>query len=429
MSQPSRREALKRIGATVAMFGGTSTLAAMSWDQTGVSNHAKAGQRIVRDFRTPPRSDLPEMAVSKQGDDPAALTLAAIDALGGMARFVEKGDVVAIKPNIGWDRAPIHAANTNPQVVAAVVRAAYDAGAKNVVVALREGSSSAKKAEAEGLKVMGIAEAAAWCDLIMFTMPDELQAETYKKYVHDNLKDGAAMAFAHGLNVHFGLIEPKPGVDVIMMAPKGPGHTVRGEYTKGGGVPCLVAVDQDASGKALEIGLSYCSAIGGGRSGIIETNFREECETDLFGEQAVLCGGLVELIRMGFETLVEAGYAPEMAYFECLHEVKLIVDLIYEGGIANMNYSISNTAEYGEYVSGPRVLPYDETKARMKAVLTDIQNGKFVRDFMQENAVGQPHFKATRRLNDEHQIEQIGEKLRDMMPWISAGKMVDKAKN
>jgi len=226
-----------------------------------------------------------------------------------------------------------------------------DSGAKNVVVALREGSPSAKKAEGEGLKVMGIAEAAAWCDVIMFTMPDELQAETYKKYVHDNIKPGAAIAFAHGLNVHFGLIEPKEGVDVIMMAPKGPGHTVRGEYVKGGGVPCLVAVDNDASGKALEIGL----------------------------------GGLVELIRMGFETLVEAGYAPEMAYFECLHEVKLIVDLIYEGGIANMNYSISNTAEYGEYVSGPRVLPYDETKARMKAILSDIQTGKFVRDFMSEN--------------------------------------------
>ncbi|MCK0148957.1 ketol-acid reductoisomerase [Marivita sp. S6314] len=304
-----------------------------------------------------------------------------------------------------------------------------DSGAKNVVVALREGSPSAKKAEAEGLKVMGIAEAAAWCDLIMFTMPDELQAETYKKYVHDNLKDGAAMAFAHGLNVHFGLIEPKPGVDVIMMAPKGPGHTVRGEYTKGGGVPCLVAVNNDASGRALEIGLSYCSAIGGGRSGIIETNFREECETDLFGEQAVLCGGLVELIRCGFETLVEAGYAPEMAYFECLHEVKLIVDLIYEGGIANMDYSISNTAEYGQYVTGPRILNYDETKARMKDVLTDIQQGKFVRDFMLENAVGQPTIKAARRANDEHMIEETGAKLRGMMPWISAGKMVDKEKN
>ena len=304
-----------------------------------------------------------------------------------------------------------------------------DSGSKNLVVALREGSASIAKAEGEGLKTMGIAEAAAWADVIMFTMPDELQAETYKKYVHDNIREGAAIAFAHGLNVHFGLIEPKAGIDVIMMAPKGPGHTVRGEYTKGGGVPCLVAVDQDASGKALEIGLSYCSAIGGGRSGIIETNFREECETDLFGEQAVLCGGLIELIRMGFETLVEAGYAPEMAYFECLHEVKLIVDLIYEGGIANMNYSISNTAEYGEYVSGPRILPYDETKAKMKAVLTDIQNGKFVRDFMLENAVGQPSFKAIRRMNDEHQIEATGAKLRGMMPWISAGKMVDKSKN
>ncbi len=304
-----------------------------------------------------------------------------------------------------------------------------DSGIKNVAAALRPGSPSAAKAEAEGLKVMGIAEAAKWADVIMMTMPDELQAETYYAHIHDNMKPGAAIAFAHGLNVHFKLIEPRKDVDVIMMAPKGPGHTVRGEFVKGGGVPCLVAVDQDASGKALEIGLSYCSAIGGGRSGIIETDFKEECETDLFGEQAVLCGGLVELIRMGFETLVEAGYEPEMAYFECLHEVKLIVDLIYEGGIANMNYSISNTAEYGEYVSGPRILPYEETKARMKAVLTDIQNGKFVRDFMIENKVGQPSFKATRRNNDAHQIEAVGEKLRAMMPWIAAGKLVDKSKN
>ncbi len=304
-----------------------------------------------------------------------------------------------------------------------------DSGAKNLVVALREGSPSQAKAEGEGLKVMGIAEAAAWCDVIMFTMPDELQAETYKKYVHDNIKPGSAIAFAHGLNVHFGLIEPKEGVDVIMMAPKGPGHTVRGEYTKGGGVPCLIAVDTDASGKAQEIGLSYCSAIGGGRSGIIETNFRQECETDLFGEQAVLCGGIVELIRMGFETLVEAGYEPEMAYFECLHETKLIVDLIYEGGIANMDYSISNTAEYGQYVTGPRILPYEATKKAMKESLEDIQSGKFVRDFMLENAVGQPTIKASRRANDEHQIEQVGAKLRAMMPWISEGKMVDKSKN
>ena len=304
-----------------------------------------------------------------------------------------------------------------------------DSGAKNLVIALRENSPSATKAKAEGLDVMDIAEAARWCDLIMFTMPDELQAKTYNEYVHNNLKEGAAVAFAHGLNIHFGLIEPKAGVDVLMMAPKGPGHTVRSEFTKGGGVPCLVAVDRNASGTAMEVGLSYCSAIGGGRSGIIETDFRQECETDLFGEQAVLCGGLVELIRMGFETLVEAGYDPEMAYFECLHEVKLIVDLIYEGGIANMNYSISNTAEYGEYVSGPRILPYDETKSRMKKVLEDIQSGKFVRDFMAENQVGQPSFKAIRRNNDNHQIEKVGEKLRGMMPWISAGKMVDKNKN
>ncbi|MEL6277303.1 MAG: ketol-acid reductoisomerase [Pseudomonadota bacterium] len=304
-----------------------------------------------------------------------------------------------------------------------------ESGVKDVVVALRPGSSSAKKAEAAGLKVMGIAEAAAWCDLIMMCMPDELQADAYYAHIHDNLKDGAAIAFAHGLNVHFGLIEPKSSVDVVMMAPKGPGLSVRGEFVKGGGVPCLVAVHQNATGKALEIGLSYCSAIGGGRSGIIETDFKEECETDLFGEQAVLCGGLVELIRCGFETLVEAGYEPEMAYFECLHEVKLIVDLIYEGGIANMNYSISNTAEFGEYVSGPRVLPYDETKARMKAILKDIQDGRFVRDWMTECKAGQPSFKAIRRNNDAHQIEEVGAKLRGMMPWISANQLVDKDKN
>ena len=303
-----------------------------------------------------------------------------------------------------------------------------DSGAKNLVVALREGSPSAKKAEGEGLTVMGIAEAAAWCDLMMFTMPDELQAETYRKYVKDNIRPGAAIAFAHGLNVHFGLIEAPDSVDVIMMAPKGPGHTVRGEYVKGGGVPCLVAVNNDASGKALEIGLSYCSAIGGGRSGIIETDFKEECETDLFGEQAVLCGGLVELIRMGFETLVEAGYAPEMAYFECLHEVKLIVDLIYEGGIANMNYSISNTAEWGEYVSGPRIIT-DETKAEMKRVLHDIQTGKFTSEWMQEWHSGAARFKGTRRMNDGHQIEEVGEKLRAMMPRIKSNQLVDKEKN
>jgi ketol-acid reductoisomerase len=296
-------------------------------------------------------------------------------------------------------------------------------------VALRPGSASAAKAEAQGLTVMAIAEAAAWADVIMMAMPDELQAETYYAHIHDNLRDGAAIAFAHGLNVHFGLIEPKPGVDVIMMAPKGPGHTVRGEFRKGGGVPCLVAVNQNASGRALEIGLSYCSGIGGGRSGIIETDFKEECETDLFGEQAVLCGGIVELIRMGFETLVEAGYAPEMAYFECLHEVKLIVDLIYEGGIANMNYSISNTAEFGEYHSGPQILPYVETKARMKKVLTDIQDGRFTSEWMREYKAGLPMFKAIRRNNDAHQIEEVGAKLRAMMPWIAAGKLVDKDQN
>ena len=304
-----------------------------------------------------------------------------------------------------------------------------DSGVKDLVIALRPGSSTAKKVEADGLKVMSVADAAKWADLLMMATPDELQADIYKDHIEGNIRDGAAIAFAHGLNVHFQLIEPKNTVDVVMIAPKGPGHTVRGEYQKGGGVPCLIAVNHDASGNAHDLALSYACGVGGGRSGVIETTFKEECETDLFGEQVVLCGGLVELIRAGFETLVEAGYAPEMAYFECLHEVKLIVDLIYEGGIANMNYSISNTAEYGEYVSGPRILPYAETKARMKEVLRDIQTGRFVRDFMTENAVGQPMFKATRRLNDEHQIEQVGEKLRAMMPWISKGKMVDKSRN
>ena len=304
-----------------------------------------------------------------------------------------------------------------------------DSGVKEVGVALRPGSATAKKAEADGFKVMSVAEGAKWADMMMMATPDELQADIYRGEIAGNIRDGAAIAFAHGLNVHFNLIEPKSTIDVVMIAPKGPGHTVRGEYQKGGGVPCLIAINQDASGNAHDLALSYACGVGGGRSGVIETTFKEECETDLFGEQVVLCGGLVELIRAGFETLVEAGYAPEMAYFECLHEVKLIVDLIYEGGIANMNYSISNTAEYGEYVSGPRVLPKAETKAVMKDILTDIQTGKFVRDFMQENAVGQPFFKGTRRMNDAHQIEEVGEKLRGMMPWISAGKMVDKSKN
>ncbi len=303
-----------------------------------------------------------------------------------------------------------------------------DSGVKEVAVALRSGSATAKKAEADGLAVKTVAEAAAWADLMMMATPDELQADIYRDEIAPNIRDGAAIAFAHGLNVHFGLIEPKETIDVLMVAPKGPGHTVRGEYQKGGGVPCLVAVQQDPSGNALDIGLSYACAIGGGRSGVIETTFREECETDLFGEQVVLCGGLVELIRNGFETLVEAGYAPEMAYFECLHEVKLIVDLIYEGGIANMNYSISNTAEWGEYVSGPRIIT-PETKAEMKRVLKDIQTGKFTSEWMQEYRSGLARFKGIRRLNNSHQIEEVGEKLRGMMPWIRSNALVDKTKN
>jgi ketol-acid reductoisomerase len=302
-----------------------------------------------------------------------------------------------------------------------------DSGVKDVVIAVRPGAS-AKKAEAAGFRVMSVADAAKWADVMMMATPDELQADIWKNDLEKNMKQGAALMFAHGFNVHFRLIEPRKDLDVLMVAPKGPGHTVRGEYLKGGGVPCLIAVHQDASGNAHDLGLSYASAIGGGRAGIIETNFREECETDLFGEQAVLCGGLVELIRAGFETLVEAGYAPEMAYFECLHEVKLIVDLIYEGGIANMNYSISNTAEYGEYVSGPRIITSD-TKAEMKRVLTDIQSGKFTRDWMLENKVNQTSFKATRARNNAHQIEAVGEKLRAMMPWIGKNKLVDKARN
>ncbi|MEP4364490.1 MAG: ketol-acid reductoisomerase, partial [Roseibium sp.] len=302
-----------------------------------------------------------------------------------------------------------------------------DSGQKEIAVALRAGSTTALKAEADGFKVMTVAEAAAWADLMMMATPDELQADIYKDHIADNIRDGAAIAFAHGLNVHFGLIEAKDTVDVLMIAPKGPGHTVRGEYEKGGGVPCLIAVHHDASGNAHDLGLSYACGVGGGRSGIIETTFKEECETDLFGEQAVLCGGLVELIRAGFETLVEAGYAPEMAYFECLHEVKLIVDLIYEGGIANMNYSISNTAEFGEYASGPRIIT-DETRAEMRRVLKDIQSGAFTSEWIRECKAGQAKFKATRRMNDAHPIEEVGEKLRGMMPWIKSNALVDKDK-
>jgi ketol-acid reductoisomerase len=302
-----------------------------------------------------------------------------------------------------------------------------ESGVADVAIGLRPGGS-AKKAEAMGFKVMSPADAAKWADVIMLLTPDEGQGDLYREHLHDNMKAGAALAFAHGLNVHFNLLDPRPDLDVFMIAPKGPGHTVRSEYQRGGGVPCLVAVAQNPSGNALEIALSYASAVGGGRAGVIETTFKEECETDLFGEQAVLCGGLVELIKAGFETLVEAGYAPEMAYFECLHEVKLIVDLIYEGGIANMNYSISNTAEYGEYVTGPRIIT-SETKAEMKRVLDDIQTGKFARDWMLENRVNQASFKATRRKLSEHPIEAVGEKLRAMMPWIKANALVDKAKN
>src|SRR5213596_2759984 len=279
-----------------------------------------------------------------------------------------------------------------------------DSGVKNVAVALRKGSQGVKKAQGEKLKVMEVAEAAKWADVMMMLTPDELQADIYRDSLAANMKQGAALMFAHGLNVHFNLIEPRPDIDVLMIAPKGPGHTVRSEYQRGGGVPCLIAIHQDASGNAHDLGLSYASAIGGGRAGIIETSFKEECETDLFGEQTVLCGGLVELIRAGFETLVEAGYAPEMAYFECLHEVKLIVDLIYEGGIANMRYSVSNTAEYGDYSRGPRIID-EHVRAEMKKVLAEIQSGRFAREWVLENNAGQPSFKAMRRRGAQHPIE------------------------
>jgi len=303
-----------------------------------------------------------------------------------------------------------------------------DSGVKDVAIALREGSATAKKAEDAGFTVMSNKEAAAWADLVMILAPDEHQAGIWEKDLKGNMRAGSAIAFAHGLNVHFGLIEAPADIDVIMIAPKGPGHTVRSEYVRGGGVPCLIAVEQDASGNAHDLALSYASAVGGGRSGIIETNFKEECETDLFGEQAVLCGGITHLIQAGFETLVEAGYAPEMAYFECLHETKLIVDLLYEGGIANMRYSISNTAEYGDITTGPRIIT-DETKAEMKRVLADIQAGRFVKNFVLDNRAGQPELKAARKAAAAHPIEKVGAELRAMMPWIGANKLVDKAKN
>lgn len=303
-----------------------------------------------------------------------------------------------------------------------------DSGVKGVAVALRKGSQGIKKAEAENLPVKEVADAAKWADVMMMLTPDELQAEIYRDHLAGNMKEGAALMFAHGLNVHFNLIEPRADLDVMMIAPKGPGHTVRSEYVRGAGVPCLLAIHRDVSGNAHDLCLSYGAAIGGGRAGIIETTFREECETDLFGEQSVLCGGLVELMKAGYETLVEAGYAPEMAYFECVHEVKLIVDLIYEGGIANMNYSVSNTAEYGEYVSGPRVVN-DATRAEMKRILDDIQSGKFTKDWMLENRVNQTSFKAMRAKMVAHPIEDIGAKLRAMMPWIKQRALVDRSRN
>ncbi|MGE5203229.1 MAG: ketol-acid reductoisomerase [Acidobacteriota bacterium] len=303
-----------------------------------------------------------------------------------------------------------------------------ESGVKEVRVGLRPGSASAKKAQAMNFQVMTPAEGAKWADVVMVLTPDELQAALYRNDLVPNMRADTALAFAHGFNIHFKLVEPRADMDVFMIAPKGPGHTVRSEYQRGGGVPCLVAVDQNPSGNALEIALSYASAIGGGRAGVIETTFKEECETDLFGEQTVLCGGLTSLIMAGYETLVEAGYAPEMAYFECLHEVKLIVDLMYEGGIATMRYSISNTAEYGDYTRGPRIIT-DAVKAEMKKVLSEIQSGQFAKEWVLENTAGQASFKAMRRRSSEHDIEKVGEKLRAMMPWIAQNRLVDKSKN
>ena len=298
----------------------------------------------------------------------------------------------------------------------------------DVTVGVRVGGPSDGKARAAGLKVASVADAVKGADFVMILMPDEHIAAAYKADIEPNLKEGAVLAFAHGFNVHYGQVQPRADLDVVMVAPKAPGHTVRGTYAAGGGVPMLIAVHQDKSGAARDLALSYAAAIGGGRAGIIETNFREETETDLFGEQAVLCGGVVELIKAGFETLTEAGYAPEMAYFECLHEMKLIVDLIYEGGIANMNYSISNNAEYGEYVTGPRVIT-EETKAEMARVLKDIQTGEYAKSFILETRAGAPVLESRRRLNAEHPIEVVGEQLRAMMPWIKANKLVDRSKN
>jgi len=302
-----------------------------------------------------------------------------------------------------------------------------DSGVK-VTVGLRKDGASWKKAANAGLQVKEVAEAVKDADVVMMLLPDEQIAEVYKNEVHANIKQGAALAFAHGFNVHYGQVIPRADLDVIMIAPKAPGHTVRSTYTQGGGVPHLIAVYQDKSGAARDLALSYATANGGGRAGVIETNFREETETDLFGEQAVLCGGTVELIKAGYETLVEAGYAPEMAYFECLHELKLIVDLIYEGGIANMNYSISNNAEYGEYVTGPKIVT-EETKNAMRKALHDIQTGEYAKSFILENRAGAPTLMSRRRLTADHEIEVVGAKLRAMMPWIAKNKLVDQSKN
>ena len=324
-----------------------------------------------------------------------------------------KGKTVAI---IGYgSQGHAHAQNLN------------DSGVK-VVVGLRKGGASWDKVGKAGLQVAEVADAVKSADVVMILLPDEQIAAVYKNDVAPNIKEGASLVFAHGFNVHYGFVQPRADLDVWMVAPKAPGHTVRGTYTQGGGVPHLIAVHQDKSGKARDLALSYATANGGGKAGIIETNFREETETDLFGEQAVLCGGTVELIKAGFETLVEAGYAPEMAYFECLHELKLIVDLIYEGGIANMNYSISNNAEYGEYVTGPRVVT-EETKKAMKQCLTDIQTGEYAKSFLLENKAGAPTLISRRRLTSEHQIEEVGAKLRAMLPWIAKNKLVDQSKN
>ena len=298
----------------------------------------------------------------------------------------------------------------------------------NVTVALREGSSSAAKAEKAGLAVKNTTDAVKDADLVMILTPDEFQSVLYKEEIEPNIKKGATLAFAHGFSIHYNQIVPRADLDVIMIAPKAPGHTVRNEFVNGGGIPDLIAVFQDASGKAKDVALSYASGVGGGRTGIIETTFKDETETDLFGEQAVLCGGAVELVKAGFETLTEAGYAPEMAYFECLHELKLIVDLMYEGGIANMNYSISNNAEYGEYVTGEQVINAESRKA-MKQCLTNIQNGEYAKKFILEGMSNYPEMTARRRNNAAHPIEQTGAKLRSMMPWITANALVDKEKN